>query len=80
MRGQALGTCMLVLPLFPVQVAEQFALLNLRDSRAHNYPPQWNGSSPSTLQAEASKWSCISQNFNERRARAAHSDWRSLVR
>jgi hypothetical protein len=31
-------------------------------------------------QAEAIKLTCISQNFNERRARAAHSDWQSLAR
>ena len=30
--------------------------------------------------AEAIKLTCISQNFNDRRARAAHSDWRSLTR
>ena len=31
-------------------------------------------------QAEAIKWTCISQNFNDRRARATHSDWQSLSR
>ncbi len=31
-------------------------------------------------QAEAIKLICISQNFNDRRARAAHSDWESLAR
>ena len=30
--------------------------------------------------AEAIKWTCISQNFNDRRARVAHSDWESLPR
>src|SRR5262249_29506778 len=27
-----------------------------------------------------SEWICISQNFNDRRARAAHSDWPSLAK
>jgi hypothetical protein len=31
-------------------------------------------------QAEAIKLTCISQNFSDRRARAAHSDWQSLAR
>jgi len=31
-------------------------------------------------QAEAIKWVCISQNFKDRRARAAHSDWVSLTK
>jgi hypothetical protein len=31
-------------------------------------------------QAEAIKLICISQNFNVRRARAAHCDWQSLAR
>src|SRR5262249_20776228 len=31
-------------------------------------------------QAEAIKRTCISQNFNDRRARAAHSAWQSLAR
>jgi hypothetical protein len=31
-------------------------------------------------QAEAVKRTCISQNFNDRRARAAHSAWQSLAR
>ena len=31
-------------------------------------------------QAEATKWTCISQNFNDRRARVAHSDWQSAAR
>jgi hypothetical protein len=26
------------------------------------------------------EWTSISQNFNDRRARAAHSDWHSLAR
>jgi hypothetical protein len=29
---------------------------------------------PRTRQADAIKWTCISQNFKDRRARAAHSD------
>jgi hypothetical protein len=45
-------------------------------------PKHWRAwrSSSNETQAEAIKLICISQNFNDRRARAAHSDWQSLAR
>ena len=71
--------------------ADAFELMNLnsvgrrkraaRNSRLRFCPVAFNAFRASGgRQAEAVKRTCISHNFNVRRARAAHSAWRSLAR
>jgi uncharacterized protein (DUF1810 family) len=56
-------------------VAQQFACdSRLRTDVAYHLPPRTVGIPAYEAQAEAIKLVCISQNFNDRRARAAHSD------